>query len=142
MIEQTFAMIKPDAVENKLTGKIIDIIEQHGFEILTMQKGQLTQEIAESFYEVHKEKPFFKELVEFIISGPVVVMALEKENAVADWRKLMGATDPKKAEQGTIRNLFGKDISNNVVHGSDSLENAGIELGIFFGDDEDDETEE
>src|SRR5439155_25070058 len=93
MIERTFAMIKPDAVKAKQIGKIIDIIEQHGFDILRLQKTQIPRKQAETFYAVHKEKPFFKELVNFIISGPVIIMALEKNNAIADWRNLMGATD-------------------------------------------------
>ncbi len=131
-MEQTFAMIKPDAIQAKQSGKIIDIIEQNSFEILRLQKGQLSKEIAEIFYEVHKDKPFFNELVEFVCSGPVVVMALQKENAIADWRTLMGATDPAQADEGTIRKLFGTSISHNVVHGSDARETAMMELSLFF----------
>lgn len=141
MIQQTFAMIKPDAVKAKNTGKIIDLIEKNGFDILILQKGQLTEEMGETFYEVHNQKPFFKELVEFVTSGPVVIMALEKENAIADWRKLMGATDPKKADEGTIRKLFGASIGENAVHGSDSEETALQELGLFFGDQDEEEHE-
>ncbi len=133
MKELTFAMIKPDAIKAKNAGKIIDMIEKNGFEILRLQKGQLSAEMADVFYGVHKDKPFFGELVQFVISGPVIIMALEKENAVADWRKLMGATNPASADEGTVRKLFGKDISNNAVHGSDSQENAGMELTLFFG---------
>lgn len=132
MLEQTFAIIKPEIIKAGKSGKVIDMIEQNGFEILRMQKGQLTKEMAEVFYDVHKDKPFFKELVEFIASGPVIVMALQKENAIADWRKLMGATDPAQAEEGTIRKLFGTSIGQNVVHGSDSKETAMRELGLFF----------
>src|SRR5579872_2242804 len=132
MLEQTFAIIKPDAVKAGHTGKIIDLIEQNGFEILRMQKGQLTKEMGEIFYDVHKERPFFGELVSFIASGPVVVLALQKENAIADWRKLMGATNPKDAAPGTIRKLFGTSIGNNAVHGSDALETAMRELSLFF----------
>lgn len=132
MLEQTFAILKPDVVKAGKTGKIIDMIEQNGFEILRMQKGQLTKEMGEVFYDVHKDKPFFGELVEFIASGPVVVMALQKENAVADWRKLMGATNPADAEEGTVRKLFGTSIGNNAVHGSDAQETAMRELGLFF----------
>lgn len=134
MIERTFAMIKPDAVKAKQIGKIVDMIEQHGFTILRMQKTQLSKKQAEIFYAVHKERPFFKELVDFITSGPVITMALEKNNAVVDWRNLMGATDPIKAAEGTIRKLYGTSIGTNVVHGSDSPENAKLELDLFFPD--------
>lgn len=132
MIERTFAMIKPDAVKNKISGKIISMIEENGFEILRLVKGQLTKEMAELFYDIHHGKPFFNDLVSFIISGPVIIMALEKENAISDWRNLMGATDPKKAAPGTIRNMFCTDISANAVHGSDAPETALRELALFF----------
>ena len=132
MIERTFAMIKPDAVKNRISGKIITIIEDNGFDILRLVKGQLTKEMAELFYDVHQGKPFFNDLVSFVTSGPVVIMALEKENAITDWRNLMGATDPKKAAPGTIRNMFCTDISENAVHGSDSPETAMRELALFF----------
>lgn len=134
MIERTFAMIKPDAVKAKQIGKIIDIIEQHGFTIVRMQKTQLSKKQAETFYAVHKERPFFKELVDFIVSGPVIIMALEKNNAIIDWRNLMGATDPIKAAPGTVRKLYGTSIGTNVVHGSDSQDNAKLELDLFFPD--------
>lgn len=137
MVEYTFAMIKPDAVEAKNTGKIIDLIEKNGFEIVFMEKMQFAQDDAELFYEEHNERPFFGELVEFIISGPIIAMVLQKENAVADFRKLMGATDPNKADEGTIRKLFGASIGNNAVHGSDSAESAERELGLFFPGEED-----
>jgi nucleoside-diphosphate kinase len=133
-IERTFAMIKPDAVQNGLTGKIIDMIEQNGFTILRMQKLKMATEHAQSFYAVHKQRPFFGELVEFITSGPVVVMALEKENAVADWRKLMGATNPAEAENGTVRKLYAESIGKNAVHGSDAQDTARQELAFFFYD--------
>ena len=133
MIEQTLALIKPDAVAAGNTGEIIKMIEENGFTIDRMEKGILKKEHAENFYDIHKEKPFFGELVEFITSGPLVVLALRKENAVEEWRKLMGATDSTKAEEGTIRKKFGTDIGKNAVHGSDSLENAKRELMLFFG---------
>lgn len=132
MVQRTLALIKPEAVESKQTGKIIDLIEQHGFTIPQMYKIHATQEMAEKFYGVHKEKPFFGELVGNISAGPLVALVLEKENAIADWRKLMGATDPQKAEPGTIRKLFGKNISFNTVHGSDAPETAVFELKVFF----------
>jgi len=133
MLELTFAMIKPDAVRAKNSGKIIDLIEQNGFEIVRLQKGQLSKEMAEEFYGVHKERSFFPELVNFITSGPVIVMALEKENAVKEWRDLMGATDPVQAAPGTIRKLFGTNIGSNATHGSDAQETAHMELSLFFG---------
>jgi len=132
MNERTFAMIKPDAVAAKNSGKIIDMIEQHGFTILGMQKLAIDKKKAEEFYAVHKERPFFGELVSFVTSGPVVVLALERDNAVKAWRDLMGATDSRKADKGTIRNLFGTDIGKNAAHGSDSVENAQLELKLFF----------
>ncbi|MDR3646381.1 MAG: nucleoside-diphosphate kinase [Candidatus Babeliales bacterium] len=136
----TLAIIKPDAVAAKNTGKIIDLIEHNGFEILGLGKIQLTKEHAETFYAVHAERGFFPELVEFMTSGPVVVLALEKENAVAEWRKLMGETDPAKAAAGTVRKLYGKSIGENATHGSDSEENAEAEIEFFFPymDEEDD----
>ncbi|HZW61812.1 MAG TPA: nucleoside-diphosphate kinase [Candidatus Babeliales bacterium] len=133
-MEMTFAMIKPDAVKAKNSGKIIDMIEHHGFNIVRMEKVVINADKAKTFYGVHKERPFFGELVEFVTSGPVVIMALEKNNAVKDWRELMGATDPAKAAEGTIRKKFGTNIGNNAIHGSDSPENAKIELGLFFPD--------
>jgi len=133
MNELTFAMIKPDVIKAKNSGKVLDLIEQNGFEILRMQKGQLSKEMAEDFYAVHASKPFFNELVSFVTSGPVIVMALEKENAIKEWRNLMGATDPLQAAPGTVRKLYGTNIGENAVHGSDSQENAAIELTLFFG---------
>ena len=134
MMEQTLAIIKPDAVAAKNTGKIIDIIEQNGFSIDRMEKGMLKKEQAEVFYAVHKERPFFGELVEFLSSGPIIVMAISKDNAISSWRELMGATDSQKAANGTVRNLFGTGIGKNAVHGSDSAETASQELGFFFGE--------
>ncbi|MFC1894331.1 nucleoside-diphosphate kinase [Candidatus Dependentiae bacterium] len=132
MVEKTLAIIKPDSVEDKNVGKIIDRIEQEGFNILEMKKTQLITKQAENFYAVHKGKPFLSELVEYVTSGPVIVMVLEKENAIADWRKLMGATDPAKAEENTLRKLYGTHIGRNATHGSDSPENAEIEIKFFF----------
>jgi len=132
--ERTFAMIKPDAVKKHCVGKIISMIEDHGFEILRLQMVHLTKEKAERFYAVHSHRPFFGELVSFVISGPVVIMALERDNAVAAWRKLMGPTNPADAEAGTIRKEFGTDIGKNATHGSDATETACEELGLFFPD--------
>ena len=132
-LEHTFAMIKPDAIAAKNSGKIIDMIEQHGFNILRMHKVHLTKEGAEAFYAVHKEKPFFNELVNFVISGPVIIMALERDNAIKAWRDLMGAVNPAQAAEGTVRKLYGTSIGNNAVHGSDAPETAAYELGLFFG---------
>ncbi len=132
MTERTFAMIKPDAVAAKNAGKIIDLIEQNGFSIVGMRKMNIDKAKAEQFYAVHKERPFFGELVSFVTSGPVVVMALEKDNAVKAWRDLMGATDSRKADKGTIRNLFGTDIGKNAAHGSDAADTAKTELALFF----------
>ncbi len=134
MIEKTFAMIKPDAVQTKKSGKIIDMIEQHTFTIVRMHKIHLTKDKAETFYAVHKERPFFQELVAFVTSGPVIIMALEKDNAIQEWRNLMGATDPAGAASGTIRQLYGTNISSNAVHGSDAPETAQQELALFFTD--------
>ena len=132
MLERTFAMIKPDAVAAHNTGKIIDLIEDKGFTIVGMEKTQLSKDKASLFYAVHKERPFFGELVDFVSSGPVVLLALEKDNAIKSWRDLMGATDPRKADVGTIRNLFGKHVGENATHGSDAPETAEQELALFF----------
>ena len=128
----TFTMIKPDAVKNLHTGKIIDHILNAGFQIKAMKYIWLTSEQAGSFYEVHSQRPFYNDLVSFMSSGPIVAAVLEKDNAVEDFRKIIGATDPQKAEAGTIRNLYAKSIDANAVHGSDSNENAQIEAGFFF----------
>lgn len=132
MIERTFAMIKPDAVKAHHIGNIIDMIERNGFTILGIRMEHLTKSKAETFYAVHKDRPFFGELVSFVTSGPVVLLALEKENAVKTWRDLMGATDPNKADAGTIRKLFGTSIGSNAAHGSDAAETAAFELNLFF----------
>jgi len=134
MIQTTFAMIKPDAIEAKNAGKIIDLIEKNGFEIVRMEKIMLSKELAEEFYAVHQERPFFGELVEFVTSGPVIVMALEKENAVQAWRDLMGATNPANAAEGTVRKLYAQSIGKNAAHGSDAPETAEDELGLFFSE--------
>ncbi|MCG4149387.1 nucleoside-diphosphate kinase, partial [Campylobacter coli] len=124
--------IKPDAVKKGVIGKILDRFESNGLRIAAMKKVQLSKEQAENFYAVHKERPFFKDLVEFMISGPVVVSVLEGEGAVLKNRDLMGATNPKEAKAGTIRADFAESIDANAVHGSDSLENAKIEIDFFF----------
>ncbi len=130
--ETTFAMIKPDAVAAKNSGKIIDMIEHNGFTITGMQKINMSKEQAHQLYAIHKDKPFFGEMVEFITSGPLIIMALKKENAIKAWRDLMGATNPAQAEEGTVRKKFGKSIGENATHGSDAAQTAQEELGIFF----------
>src|SRR5215211_2626572 len=131
-MERTFAIIKPDAVERRLAGQILARIEDGGFTIRAMRLQHMTRREAEGFYAVHRERPFFGELTEFMSSGPCVVMALEKEGAVKAWRDLMGATDPAKADEGTLRKEFGGSMGENAVHGSDSEENAAIEISYFF----------
>lgn len=131
-MQKTFAIIKPDAVRAKFTGKIIDMILANGFEIVGMEQKHLSQEDAEKFYAIHKARPFFGELVQFMTSGPVVIMVLQKENAVKAWRDLMGDTNPATAAAGTMRKLFGKNIGENATHGSDSPDNAVIEIKQFF----------
>jgi nucleoside-diphosphate kinase len=125
-------MIKPDAVANGYIGKILDQITTAGYKIVAMKYLHLTEKTAGEFYAVHKDRSFFNELISFMISGPIVAAVLEKENAVADYRVLIGATDPTKADVGTIRNLYAKSIDANAVHGSDSDENAAIEAAFFF----------
>ncbi|MFA6978053.1 MAG: nucleoside-diphosphate kinase [Ignavibacteriaceae bacterium] len=132
MTNRTFAMIKPDAVRKNLVGQIITKFTEAGFKVKAMKMTRLTKESAQGFYEVHKERPFYNDLVEFMSSGPIVALALEKENAVADYRKLIGATDPAEAEEGTIRKLYADSKSENAVHGSDSDENAALEIAHFF----------
>jgi nucleoside-diphosphate kinase len=129
---RTFTMIKPDAVGNNYIGPILAKINEAGFRIVAMKYTRLSTEMAGRFYAVHKERPFFGELVEYMSSGPIVAAILEKENAVADFRKLIGATDPSKAEPGTIRAMYAKSIAANAVHGSDSDENAEIEGNFYF----------
>jgi nucleoside-diphosphate kinase len=128
----TFAIIKPDAVQAGNTGKIIDRIISGGFRIRAMKMIHQSRRQAEGFYEVHRGKPFFEGLTEFMSSAPCIVMALEKDGAVKAWRDLMGATDPAKADAGTIRKEFGASVGENATHGSDSDENAAIEIGYFF----------
>jgi len=131
-VERTFAMIKPDAVNNGSTGAIIDLIEKNGFRIINMKKLTFNTKQAEAFYAEHKERPFFADLVRFITSGPAIVLELEKENAIADWRTLIGTTDPAQANMGTIRKMFAESKSYNAVHGSDSPAAAKREIGFFF----------
>lgn len=131
-IERTLSIIKPDAVAKNVIGKIYDRFESAGLKIVAAKLKQLSRAEAEGFYAVHKERPFFNDLVSFMISGPVMIQALEGENAVLTNRELMGATDPKKADAGTIRADFADSIDANAVHGSDSLENAAIEIAYFF----------
>jgi len=133
-MEKTLSIIKPDAVAKNVIGKIIDRFESNGLRIAAMKKIKLTKEDAGKFYEVHKERPFFNDLCEYMSSGPVVVMVLEGENAVAKNRELMGATNPKEAAPGTIRADFAESIEANAVHGSDSLENAKKEIAFFFAE--------
>jgi len=129
---RTFTMLKPDAVQNGHIGAILDHITKAGFRIVAMKYTKLSTESAGKFYEVHKERPFYNDLVSYMSSGPIVAAILEKENAVEDFRKIIGATDPAKAEPGTIRNLYAKSIDANAVHGSDSDENAEIEGNFYF----------
>ncbi|AUG52352.1 nucleoside-diphosphate kinase [Thalassospira marina] len=131
-IERTLSIIKPDATRRNLTGKINAVIEEAGLRVVAQKRVRLTREQAEGFYAVHKERSFFGELVDFMVSGPVVVQVLEGENAVAKYREVMGATNPANADEGTIRKLFAESIEANSVHGSDSLENAAIEVAYFF----------
>ena len=131
-MNRTFTMIKPDAVANKNTGAILDAVIKGGFKIIAMKMLHLTPEKAGAFYAVHKARPFYGELVKYMSSGPIVAAILEKDNAIDDFRKLIGATDPSKAAPGTIRALFAKSIDANAIHGSDSDENARIEGDFFF----------
>jgi nucleoside-diphosphate kinase len=131
-MERTFAIIKPDAVAARHTGRILQRIEEAGFTIRAMRLTHLTRKEAEGFYAVHRERPFFGSLTEFMSSGPCVVMALEAPDAIRKWRGLMGATDPAKAEANTLRKEFGASIENNATHGSDAPETAAFELGYFF----------
>lgn len=132
MLQKTLAIIKPDAVEKRVIGEIIRRIEDAGFKILAMKYTRLTENQAMAFYEIHEDKPFYNDLVKYMTSGPIVPIALEKENAVEDFRKLIGSTDPAKAEEGTIRKLFGTNIERNAIHGSDSPENGEKEVLFFF----------
>jgi len=136
MANRTLTIIKPDSVRKGNFGKIISRIEAEGFTILGVKKIGLSQRQAEGFYAVHRERPFYRDLVKYMMSGPVYVAALQREGAVAKLRQLMGATDPKKADRGTIRAEFGESIEQNAIHGSDSDENAKIEIGFFFAESE------
>jgi nucleoside-diphosphate kinase len=131
-LERTLGIIKPDAVAKGNTGAILAIIEQNGFRIIGMKMRRLSQREAEAFYEVHKSRPFFPGLVTFMTEGPVLLLALERENAVAKWREVMGATNPASAAEGTIRKRFAENIERNSVHGSDALETAAQEIPFFF----------
>ncbi len=131
-LKKTLSIIKPDAIQSKFQGKILDFLENKGFKIISQKKIKLTKSQAEAFYEVHKDKPFFNELVEFMISGEISVQVLESEDAILYYRKVMGNTDPNVADEGTIRKLYGSNIQCNAVHGSDSEENADNEISFFF----------
>lgn len=133
-LERTFSIIKPDATRRNITGKIIDQIEQAGLRVIASRRVHLTRAQAEGFYDVHQERPFFNDLCDFMTSGPIVVQVLEGENAVAHYREVMGATNPEEAAPGTIRKNFAESIEANSVHGSDSPENAKIEISYFFSD--------
>ena len=134
MPERTFSIIKPDATARNLTGKINAVIEDAGLRIVGQRRIRMTRQQAETFYEVHKERPFYGELVEFMTSGPVVVQVLEGDNAVAKYREVMGATNPAQAADGTIRKLYAQSVGENSVHGSDSQDNARLEIAQFFKD--------
>jgi len=131
-MERTFAIIKPDAVAAGVSGQILAIIEENGFKICGMKMKRISQTEAESFYGVHKERPFFKSLVTFMTEGPVVVLCLEREGAIAKWREVMGATNPANAAEGTVRKRFATSIERNCAHGSDAPETAAIEIPFFF----------
>lgn len=135
-VERTLSIIKPDATRRNITGKIVDRLEQAGLSVIAQRRIRLTKERAETFYGVHRERPFFADLVAFMTSGPVVVQALEGENAIARNREVMGATNPAEADEGTIRKDFAESIEANSVHGSDSPEAAAEEIAFFFSDDE------
>jgi nucleoside-diphosphate kinase len=130
--ERTFAMIKPDAVANRHVGEILAFIEENGFQVVGMKIRRIARHEADAFYAVHRERPFFKGLVEFMTEGPVVVMVLQREDAIAKWREIMGATNPANAAEGTIRKRFAENIERNSVHGSDAPETAAVEIPFFF----------
>jgi len=136
MTERTFSILKPDATRRNLTGKVNAVIEEAGLRIVGQRRIRMSRAQAEKFYEIHKERPFFGELVDFMTSGPVVVQVLEGDNAVARYREVMGATNPANAEPGTIRKLFAESVGENTVHGSDSAENAKAEIAQFFSDED------
>ena len=131
-VERTLCIIKPDAVEKRKAGAILALLEHEGFEIVALKRMQLSQSVAEGFYAVHKARPFFGELVSFMTRSPVVVAVLQRDDAMAKYRGVMGATDPAKADAGTIRKLYGANVGENAVHGSDSVDNAKVEIAYFF----------
>ncbi len=131
-VERTLMLIKPDAVRKEVEGKIIAHVQEKGFKLVALKKLKLTKEQAKQFYIVHKDRPFYDELCEFMSSGPIVAMVWEGENAISEIRKIMGATDPAKAEEGTLRKLYGSNVGENAVHGSDSPESASVEIPFFF----------
>ncbi len=132
MIERTLAIIKPDAVKKRIIGKIVERIEEEGFRIIEMRMARLTKEEAKGFYAVHKEKPFYEPLTDFMSAGEIVVLALERENAISHWREVMGETDPARAKAGTLRRTYGFSIERNAVHGSDAPLTAAWEISYFF----------
>jgi nucleoside-diphosphate kinase len=132
MVQRTLAIIKPDAVQRRLAGRILSRIEEQGFQIRAMRRVQLSRQEAEGFYTVHRERPFFGSLTGFMSSGPAIVMVLEADEAIRKWRTLMGATDPAKADAGTLRKEFAESIERNATHGSDAPETAAYEIGYFF----------
>ena len=131
-LERTLCIVKPDAVEKNKAGAVLAKLEESGFTVVALKRTHLPKPVAEGFYAVHKARPFFGELVQFMTRSPVVIAVLERDNAVAQYRSVMGATDPAKAEAGTIRKLYGANVGENAVHGSDSLDNAKIEIAYFF----------
>ena len=133
-MERTFAIVKPDGVQGGVLGKVLARIEEEGFRVLGLRMIRMTRKEAEGFYAVHRNRPFFEGLTAYMSSGPAVVMVLEREGAIAHWRRVMGATDPAKAEPGTLRQMFGSSIERNVVHGSDALDTAAVEIAYFFRD--------
>ena len=132
MAERTLAILKPDCIRRDLAGKVIDHLLNAGFKIVALKMVKLTREVAGEFYAVHKERPFYKDLLEFMTETKVIPMILEKENAVPEFRKTIGATDPAEAAEGTVRKLYAENKQNNIIHASDSVENAGIEISFFF----------
>ena len=135
-MDKTFSIIKPDATKRNITGSINKVIEENGLRIIAQKRIKLTIQQAKQFYEVHNDKPFFNDLIDFMTSEPVIVQVLSGDNCIESYRKIMGATNPENAEEGTIRKLFALNVQENSVHGSDSLENASIEINFFFKEDE------
>ena len=133
---RTFTMLKPDSIEQGYMLPILNLIKEAGFKIIALKYKKMTKEEAEEFYSIHSDKPFFKDLIQFMTRGPIVAVALEKNNAVEDFRKLIGSTDPSEAEEGTIRNKYAKSKGENAIHGSDSDENADIEISFHFSENE------